>query len=190
MYKKTLVSLLMVLFTGTLILKGQPTGNSTVDLLMSAYSARMFTSDPVSDSDLDLILKCGLKAPSARNGQPWKFTVVRDNALVAGVISNATPGNVLILVSGPESSQQGMNSDFDYALATENMYIAAQALGLGARIYTGPVSSINSGKKQTLNIPDGYRVIAVLRVGHVSKDVDASSSASTRKTIEEVVNYR
>ncbi len=149
MNKKTVMSVLLVLYLGTGILKGQAAGNCVTDVITSGYTARMFTSDPVTDSQIDLILKCGLKAPSARNSQLWKFTVVKDNALIAGIVRNPTPGNILIIVSGAEAGQQGINVDFDCALTTENMFIAAQSLGLGAHIYTGRfVGSIARTHKQ------------------------------------------
>jgi nitroreductase len=183
-----LVSFVLSLATG--LLSGQTTGNSVTDVILSGYTVRKFTTEPVTDSNIELILKCGLKAPSARNSQLWKFTVVKDNSLIGEIIPNSTAGNVLIIVSGQGSVQQGMNVDFDCALATENMFIAAQSLGLGAHIYTGPVGNINSAKKQALAIPEGYRVISVLRVGNIDKNIDAVSSASTRKKLEEVVNYK
>lgn len=178
-----------LLVSGTAILFGQNTGSNVTDVIMSGYSARMFTSEPVSDQDLDLILKCGIKAPSSRNGQPWKFTVVKDTNLTKKAIGNINPGNVLIIVSGPESMQEGTSIDFDCALATENMNIAAQSIGLGARIYGGPVRNVNSTMRQSLEIPEGYRVVTILRVGHIDKSVDAVSSASARKKFEEMVNY-
>lgn len=187
---KTFLSIFLVLFLATGMLPGQKTGNPVTDAILTGYTARKFTSEPVSDSNIELILKCGIKAPSARNSQLWKFTVVKDNALITEAIPNSTAGNILILVSGQEPAQQGTNVDFDCALATENMYIAAQSLGLGAHIYTGPVSNINSSKKQILGIPEGYKVISVLRIGNIDKNVDAVSSASTRKKMEEVVNYK
>jgi nitroreductase len=189
MKTKTYAALFFTLLFSSVLLNGQNAGNNVTDVIMNGYSARMFSSEPVSDQDLDLILKCGIKAPSSRNGQPWKFTVVRDTSLTKKAIGNINPGNVLILVSGPESIQEGAVVDFDCALATENMNIAAQSLGLGARIYGGPVRNVNSSMKQILEIPDGYRVVTILRVGHTDKTVDAISSASARKKFEEVVNY-
>jgi nitroreductase len=190
MKMKAFISVFLVLSLATGMISGQTTGNSVIDVILSGYTARKFTSEPVSDSNIDLILKCGLKAPSARNSQLWKFTVVKDSALIGEIIPNSTAGNILIVVSGQEPVQQGMNVDFDCALATENMFVAAQSLGLGAHIYTGPVNNINLTKKQALGIPDGYRAISVLRIGNIDKNVDAVSSASTRKKIEEVVNYK
>ena len=37
-----------------------------------------FSPEPVSDSDLQEILRAGLEAPSSYNLQPWRFVVVRD----------------------------------------------------------------------------------------------------------------
>ena len=144
---KAFISVFLVLSLATGMISGQTTGNSVIDVILSGYTARKFTSEPVSDSNIDLILKCGLKAPSARNSQLWKFTVVKDSALIGEIIPNSTAGNILIVVSGQEPVQQGMNVDFDCALATENMFVAAQSLGLGAHIYTGPVNNINLTKK-------------------------------------------
>jgi nitroreductase len=190
MEKKVLMSLFLVLFLGTALLKGQSSGNCVTDAILSAYSVKMFTTEPVKDSDLHLILKCGIKAPSARNSQLWKFTVVKDISLVADVIRNLTAGNVIIIVSGVETQQQGINIDFDCALATENMYLAAQSLGLGSHIYMGPMNTINTTMRETLGIPEGYKAVTILRIGNIDKSVDATSSASTRKTMEEIVNYK
>ena len=178
----------MTLLISGVITKGQNAGSVT-DVIMTGYSARIFNSEPVSDQDLDLILKCGIKAPSSRNGQPWKFTVVKDTALMKKAIGSISPGNVLIFVSGAETQEEaGIN--FDCALAAENMNIEAQSLGLGARIYGGPVRSVNSTLKKDLEIPEGYRVVTILRVGHIEKGPDAVSSATTRKSFEEIVNFK
>lgn len=187
---KTTLSLLLVLFIGSTALKGQTSGNPVVDVILTGYSVRAFTSVPVTDQQIDLILKCGIKAPSARNTQLWKFTVVKNIDLINEIAPNITPGNIFIVVSGSETAPEGVNVDFDCALAIENMFVAVQGLGLGGHIYGSPAPKINSSMKQKLDIPEGYRAIAVLRVGNVDKTVDAVSAATPRKTIEEIVNYK
>jgi len=69
------------------------------------------------------------------------------------------------------------------------MFIAAQSLGLGGRIYGSPVPNINL-KKGSYGIPEGFRAVAVLRIGHISEGVDAVSSASQRMTYEEIVTFK
>lgn len=189
MYRKSLLFCILVFLAGTTILRSQTTGNTVTDVILTGYSAKMFSPEPVSDKDLDLILKCGMKAPSARNTQNWRFTVIRDNAVVSEILRGPAPGNVAIIVSGNEVHQPGANLDFDIALATQNMYIAAQSLGLGAHIYWSPLGDINA-KKEAFGIPEGCRAVTVLRIGNVDKSVDAVSAASTRKKFEEVVNFK
>lgn len=180
--------LVVLLILSAQYMAGQATGNAGTDLLLSAYSPRNFTTVPVTDQQLDLILRCGIKAPSARNGQPWRFTVVRDEPSMKEIIPNAVAGNVLILVSGAES-QDGRTPDFDCGLAAENMFLAATSLGLGARIYGGPAGTANS-KREAMQVPAGYKVVVILRVGNIDKNVDAVSAATPRKTAEEIVNYK
>lgn len=177
----------MIMLSASQAAQGQSTGNVVIDQLLSAWSPRNFTTVPVTDQQVDLILKCGIKAPSGRNIQPWRFTVVRDESLMKGIIGNIVSGNVLIFVSGLVS-ESGGTPDFDCGLATENMFLAATSLGLGARIYGGPVANANM-KRDLLQIPAGYKVVMILRVGNIDKSVDAVSGATPRKSQEEIVNW-
>jgi nitroreductase len=179
--------LLFAVFMG-IQLKAQTTGNTIIDNLLSAYSERSYTSVPVTDQQLETILSCGIKAPSGRNLQPWRFTVIPDEASMREIIKDIIPGNVIIIVSGAES-QTGTTPDFDCGLATENMFIAAHGLGLGARIYGSPVGNINT-KREAYQIPSGFKAVTVLRIGNVEKSVDAVSSATARKKVDEIVNYK
>jgi len=185
--KSTLLLIVLVILSVQLT-RGQSAGNAVTDQLLAAYSPRNFTTEPVTDQQIDLILKCGIKAPSARNNQPWRFTVVRDEATMKEVIGNVNAGNVLIIISGLES-EAGKTPDFDCGLATQNMFIAASSLGLGARIYGGPIANANN-KRELMQLPTGYKAVIILRVGNIDNSVDAVSGASARKPQEEIVNYK
>ncbi|MEJ2628970.1 MAG: nitroreductase family protein [bacterium] len=189
MKKKLLIISMGVLLLMAAVIEGQTPGNEVINVILSSYSARAFSEEPVTDSQIEQILQCGIKAPSGRNNQPWKFTVVKDLTKVKDLFRSLNSGNVVIIISGMESEQGRMNSAFDCALATENMFIVAVSMGLGARIYTGPVRRINAEISKNLEIPDGYQVVALLRVGNLDPEVDAVSSASPRKGMEEIVNY-
>ena len=80
-----------------------------------------------------------------------------------------------------------MCTDFDCGLATQAMYTAAQALGLGANIYLIPVPYVDANMREALSIPDGYRVVMLMTVGHVGED--AVSAASPRNPAEAMVQY-
>jgi len=185
--KPRLFLIVLALLT-TVVIYGQTSDNAVTGLLLSAYSERNYTTDPVTDEQIDIILKCGIKAPSAVNRQPWKFTVVNDTATMKQAIPNIVQGNVIIIISGLVS-QTGTTPDFDCGLATENMFIAAHRLGLGARIYTGPIRNVNL-QRDLFQIPEGYNAVSLLRIGNVDKNVDAVSAATPRKTPEEIINYK
>lgn len=185
--KNSLIAIFALLFFSSVSF-GQGAGSAVTDLLLSTYSERAYTNVPVSDQQLDIILKCGIKSPSSRNMQPWKFTVIRDEASVKEIIKEALPGNVLIVISGLES-QTGTTPDFDCGLTTQNMFVAAHGLGLGARIYGSPVATVIKNR-EAYQVPAGFKPVIVLRVGNIDKSVDAVSAASPRKAAEEVVNYK
>lgn len=166
----------------------QEQGNCVTNVILSGYSERAFTDEAVTDRQLELILQCGIKAPSARNLQPWKFTVIRDEATMKEAINNVVAGNVLIIVSG-KVAENGSTPDFDCGLATESMFAAAHSLGLGARIYGMPIGKINAQRDLFL-IPEGYKAVTVLRIGNTDKSVDATTAATPRKSAEEIINYK
>lgn len=185
---KLKISLLLVVLFGVTGIYAQVSDNCVINVLKTGYSERNYSAEPVTDQQLDYILQCGIKAPSGMNKQPWKFTVIKDEPTMKEAIDNVVAGNVLIIVSGVES-QTGTTPDFDCGLATENMFIAAHGLGLGARIYASPSGKINS-MKDLFQIPAGYKAVVALRIGNVDKSVDAVSAATPRKSAEEVVNYK
>ena len=181
----SLLLALLVLAGGSAL--AQTAGNPVTDLLLSAWSPRNFTDVPVTDQQIEMILQCGIKAPSSRNGQPWHFTVLKNEALMKEIIPNITPGNVIIVISG-KVSQSGSTPDFDCGLTTQNMFVAATSMGLGARIYGGPIAAARS-KSEALQIPEGFTPVIMVRVGNIEKGTDAVSGASPRKAKEEIVNW-
>lgn len=181
----SLIAVLLILGCG--ITLAQTAGNSVTDLLLSAWSPRNYTEVPVTDQQIDMIVQCGIKAPSSRNGQPWHFTVLKNETVMKEIISNITPGNVIIIISG-KVSQAGTTPDFDCGLTTQNMFVAATSMGLGARIYGGPIAAARE-KREALQIPEGFTPVIMLRVGNIEKTTDAVSGASQRKAKEEIVSW-
>jgi len=187
-YKKIIImALALFIVSGGAF--AQTVKKDVVEFISSVYSPRAFNTNPVTDAQIEDILKCGIKAPSARNEQPWYFTVVKTTDLVKKIVPASVDGNILFVISGIDNEQRAAAISLDCGLATENIFLAAQALGLGSRIYTNPINAINSDMKEELGIPAGYKAIAVVRVGNMDP-VDGVSSATPRKEIKDLVNYR
>jgi len=163
--------------------------NAGVRAIINHYGGRNYLAGPVNQSDLDQIIQAGIRAPSAGNRQPWHFTVVQNMDLARRIIPNVTDGNVLIVISAPGDGRTNGAQILDCGLAAQSMYLAAQALGLGSLIYTGPVEAVNRTLKSDLSLPEGHSVVVIVRVGRIQQ-VDAASAASRRNAPENVVTYK
>jgi nitroreductase len=155
-----------------------------------AAAARDFVAGAIPRADLDRIVQAGINAPSAVNRQPWHFTVVQNQALAKKLVSNLVDGNVLIVVSAQGDGKTNGVQILDCALAVQSIYLAAQALGYGSRIYTGPMDNLNKTLKPELGLPSGHSAVALVRVGKVQGPVDVISAASSRKKATDLVTYK
>lgn len=85
------------------------------------------------------------------------------------------------------------DESFDCGLATQNMVIAANALGYGAKIVSAPTMALNGDQHdaicEKLGVDKAYHAVAVLLLGYADTEVDGSSGASTRSTMDEKVSF-
>ena len=51
---------------------------ATMKVIQDRRSIREWTTEPISDQDLAMILEAGRLAPSGENAQPWRFIIVKD----------------------------------------------------------------------------------------------------------------
>ena len=188
--KKISMLIAVFLLFGSAFLPAQSTDNPALKPIINNFGARTYATGQLTKAELDQIVQAGVRAPSAANRQPWHFTVVQNQALAKQLVPQATDGNVIIVVSGTGDSKTNGAVILDCALAAQSMYLAAQALGLGSRIYTGPIDTINSRFKGELGLPDGHSAVAVVRIGRLPAGVDAVSSASPRNNTEQTVTYK
>jgi nitroreductase len=102
-------------------------------------SIRNFRGDPVPDQMVQTLLEAAMQAPSAGNQQPWQFMVISERALLDAVarfhpyaqMCLSAPLAILICGNVTDLRHEGMWSQ-DCAAATQNLLLAAHALGLGA----------------------------------------------------------
>jgi len=106
-----------------------------IDGILSRRSIRQFTGESIKEEDLNLLVKAGMAAPSAMNIQPWSFIVVTDKGILNNLCKALPYAKMLdkagaaIIVCGDSKEA---NWVVDCAAATENILLAAHALGYGA----------------------------------------------------------
>ncbi len=153
--------------------------NETLEVIYTRRSVRSFTGEPVSRDDLWKILKAGMSAPSAVNIQPWAFIVVTKREVLDKLCEKLPYAKMLdkagaaIIVCGIPNKDKIYAKDYwvmDCSAASENILLAAHALGLGAvwtAVYVDKerIASV----RNILNIPEHIIPLNVIPIG-VPKD--------------------
>jgi nitroreductase len=151
-----------------------------LEALTTRRSIRKYSDEPVTEEQERAMLRAAMQAPSAVNRQPWHFVVVRDRELLETLAREHPHGSMLaraglaVAVCGDLERQH--DSDYwivDSAAATENLLLAAHALGLGA-VWLGifpRVERMAMVKKQ-LQLPVHVEPLALVAVGHPAETLE------------------
>jgi len=159
-------------------------------------SVRAYTSEEVSEEDVGRLIEAARLAPSAGNIQPWEFVIVTNaetkRRLAAAALHQTfieeAPVVIVVCANAARSSwgygSRGANLYClqDTAAATENMLLAAHALGLAA-CWVGAFHEDEAGK--AVNTPKGVRPVAIVPVGHPAE----KPRAPPKRSIREIVHY-
>ena len=150
--------------------------NQAINTILTRVSVREFTGEKLSEAQLDTLLRAAMAAPSAINKQPWAFIVVTDEEKIAA-LGEALPYSrcsnkpaVAIIPCGDLSKAiEGEMVNFwinDVSAATENLLLAAHAMGLGA-VWTGLHPDMNRAKmvQDMLGLPEHIIPLCVVPVG-------------------------
>ena len=144
------------------------------DAVVTRRSIRAYQPKPIPAELIDKILEAAMQAPSAVNKQPWHFVVIDDAKILARVPSvhshakMAVHAPCAILVCGDPSAAH--SRDYlpqDCAAATQNVLLAAHALGLGG-VWCGVYSQRDreQGFRDLLSIPDSITPFSLVVLGY------------------------
>lgn len=163
--------------------KGNTTAatSSFIGELMSRTSVRTYTSQPVSDQQIETLLKAAMDAPSAGNKQPWRFVVIRDKKILEFISDNfptmtmVRKAPIAVVVCGDlKATFEGEGQDYwiqDTSAASENLLLAAHAQGLGA-VWCGvyPLEERIKKFSELLHLPDDIVPLNCIAVGHPAEE--------------------
>lgn len=148
--------------------------NPVLSNIMARRSIRKYMDKPVEHEKLETIARAGINAPSAMNWQNWAVRIIEDQKLMGDVKDMCRNAPNLICVCAPANG----DFDLDAGLMGENMMLAAQALGLGTCIQTGPIRFLTTNKKaqafrDSLDIPEDYKLLYVIAIGYPDNQPNA-----------------
>jgi len=143
-----------------------------INMIFTRRSIRKYTAEPVSEKDIKTMLEAAMAAPSASNGKPWHFIVVTNRKILNNLARAHSYGKMLseaplcIAVCGDKtiSTRSWVQ---DCSAATENLLLAATALGLGA-VWLGvhPREERVNPIRKVLNIPENIVPLNLISIGH------------------------
>lgn len=176
----------------------QPSVNAeqaVLDNIATRTSVRDYEARPVEKEKIEKMLRAAMAAPTAMNKQPWHFVVV-DQRNVLDALAGANPyakmlkkAPLAIVVCGNTDKMiEGGGRDFwiqDASAATENLLLAAHAMGLGA-VWTGAYPSEERciSISKVLSLSDNLVPLNMIVVGY-----PAEQPQPKQKFKEENISY-
>lgn len=168
---------------------------AVLDNIATRTSVRDYEARPVEKEKIEKMLRAAMAAPTAMNKQPWHFVVV-DQRNVLDALAGANPyakmlkkAPLAIVVCGNTDKMiEGGGRDFwiqDASAATENLLLAAHAMGLGA-VWTGAYPSEERciSISKVLSLSDNLIPLNMIVVGY-----PAEHPQPKQKFKEENISY-
>lgn len=177
-----------------------------MECLKTRRSVRKYTDEMVPHDVLEQIVETASYAPSWKNTQVVRYTVVEDTARIADICENALLGfelnqktvgraKQLVIISYVEK-RSGFEKDgsystskedrwemFDAGIAAQTFCLAAHAMGVGSVI----MGIFDDAKvAEITRLPENQTVAAVLAVGYPAFAPDAPP----RKGVSDLLSFQ
>lgn len=158
---------------------GSNASDEVLECIMTRASVRKYKPETVPDSTITAVLKAGMAAPTAANQQAWHFVVITDQVLKDSITDAFQWTKMVrdcafaVVVCGDmdklfdDDRPDGGFWTLDCSAASENMLLAAHALGLGG-VWCGiyPEEDRMTRLSSILNLPANLRPLNILAFGY------------------------
>ncbi len=145
-----------------------------LEKILSRRSIRKFKNTPVSEKDIEDILKAAMAAPSAGNAQPWEFIIIDKRAILDQIpkihphaqMILQSPMAILVCADITREKYPGRWM-LDCSAATQNILLAVHEKGLGA-VWVGiyPDEARIKGITELLNLPNNIKPVSLIPIGY------------------------
>ena len=148
---------------------------------MTRTSIRQYTDQAISADTIETLLRAGMAAPTAVNKQPWHFVAITSKDKLKELAATNPNASMLeqapltIVVCGDmQKALEGEGQQLwiqDCSAATENILLAAHALGLGA-VWTAlyPRDDRAKGAIEALKLPDHIIPLCAIIIGYPAEN--------------------
>lgn len=176
--------------------QAQTEDDKVIENILTRTSIRKFEQRPVEDAKIEKLLRAGMAAPTNGNMQPWHFVVLKDKGDIETYAASnprhaddikSTPLLVFVCADTTRMAE-GMAREIwiqDCSAASENILLAAHAMGLGA-VWTTcwPIERKVQGISATLRLPSNLIPLNCICIGY-----PAEQPAPKDKWDEKKIHY-
>jgi nitroreductase len=152
-----------------------------LEAINTRRSIRAYSARPVSLDRVRELVRAAMHAPSAGNEQPWHFIILTERAILdripdfhphAGMVAEA-PVAVLVCADPRQEKHPGMWVQ-DLAAATQNLLLAAHAMGLGA-VWVGihPREERIQALRELIPMPEAIVPFALVPLGYPTEQTES-----------------
>ena len=155
--------------------------------IATRHSTREFRPDPLPRDIVEKIVDAGRRAATARNEQPWQFIVVTEPKTRAAIAALTDFGS--FIAQAPVCIAVFCR-DTKYYLedgccASQNMLVAATALGVQSCWVAGDKKPYASAVGQLLGVPPDHKLVSLLALGYEA----ATPQRKPKRPLEEVLHW-
>ncbi len=178
----------------------------TVQAIKTRRSIRNFKKEEAPPDKVAEILNCAVKAPSASNKQPLEFILVKDQKIKDRIgylgarslyerkkrklnVTKKYFANIakapLFIVVACDTQKSPIFWRHDGSAATQNMLLAAHALGLGAVWLGAPVALKKHASeiKKLLGLPKHCEIASIVALGQSQKSPKPRPESSVKDKV-------
>lgn len=136
------------------------------EVVKKRRTVRAYSGEIVSKEDLIQIIDAGRLAPSGFNRQGWRFIAITEKPMIEKISAltsgwAAQSGAMIAVVMDPEIPFLV----HDASAATENILLAATALGYGSCWLEGTTRRVDKEIKHLLSIPEIMALQTIITLG-------------------------
>jgi len=174
------------------------------NVLQNRRSTRKYCFEEIPENVLFSIAKAGTFAPSSGNGQPCRFLIINDNAVINNLLDYSIQENEQLVTEEQKQLYSSWSNNYrqvsaviiiledkespypeyighDCPLAAANIIIMATSMGYGTTYVTDTISE--KGIRKACNISDRYIPYCAILIGKSCDTVEKHK----KKNAEEVI---
>ena len=175
------------------VVKGDDAAKAVMQNMMTRTSVRKFKQQPVEEAKIEALLRAGMASPTSGDMQPWHFVVLKDKKDIEQYAASnkyhaedikKTPLFIFVCADTTRMAE-GQGKELwvqDLSAVSENILLAAHAMGLGAcwtTIY--PIQKKVMGISRALHLPANLIPLNGIIIGYPDEPLQPKDKWDEKK---------